>query len=609
MAEKLMTIRSLDRWTGPLLTTGVLLLLGLIALLEFETFREFRHLDDQMRKQRESLGDLADVRGLGRAMADMESGVRGYAITGRDSFLAPYHAGRAQFGRLASRLSARSGAVAEQAEPLRRIEAIEADWRTNFAEPIVRRRREASSPAAAGAILAEMSQGAGGRRVDAIRAQLEALEEQLTARIRAASVDIDRGSEEARRFAVRTGLAILLAIAFMAAVIARGFRTAAERNVELVRQVREREEAERRAQASEARFQAFLNGLADAIVITELDGTIVWGNPALESLSGYPIDVLQGSPLSRLSAEESPVPLPALLDRLRGGEPHATIEVTARRADASEFPAEVAVSLFEAPSGPRLGLLVRDISERKENERMKSVFIASVSHELRTPLTSIMGSLALLREGEAGELPGPARSFVAMAHDNCIRLSRLVDDVIDNERISSGALAFRIARHPLPTLLREAVVLNQGYARTHDVFFFLDEPVPPVAIDVDRDRLLQAVTNLLSNAAKFSPPGEEVHVGASLAGERVRLSVTDRGPGIPEAFRRRIFEKFAQADDSDSREKGGTGLGLAIAHAIVVRLGGEIGFDTAVGRGTTFWIELPVASRLQAEGSAPPARA
>jgi signal transduction histidine kinase len=224
---------------------------------------------------------------------------------------------------------------------------------------------------------------------------------------------------------------------------------------------------------------------------------------------------------------------------------------------------------------------------------MKSEFIASVSHELRTPLTAIMGSLALLREGDAGELPEGARAFVAMAHANSLRLARLVDDVIDIERIGSGALAFSEDLFPLPAFLEESVHLNQGYADAHGVSIRLELPVPLVRLRADRSRLMQAITNLLSNACKFSPPGEEIRIDAHLADGRVRFTVTDRGPGIPEAFCGRVFEKFAQADGSDSRQTGGTGLGLAIARAIVVRLGGDIGFATEPGRGTTFWVEMP----------------
>jgi signal transduction histidine kinase len=180
-----------------------------------------------------------------------------------------------------------------------------------------------------------------------------------------------------------------------------------------------------------------------------------------------------------------------------------------------------------------------------------------------------------------------------MAHANSLRLARLVDDVIDIERIGSGALAFREERFPLREFLEESVQLNRGYAERYGVALRLELPVPVVQLRGDRDRLIQAITNLVSNACKFSPRGQVVSVSARMTGERVRLAVTDRGPGIPEAFRPRVFEKFAQADSSDSREKGGTGLGLAIARAIVVRLDGKIGFETGTGQGTTFWIEMP----------------
>ena len=225
---------------------------------------------------------------------------------------------------------------------------------------------------------------------------------------------------------------------------------------------------------------------------------------------------------------------------------------------------------------------------------MKSEFIARVSHELRTPLTAIMGSLELLREEDMGIPEGPGRTFLDMAWRNSERLAILVNDVIDFERIESGALAFRDSDFPLGPFLLESVELNQPYAAREKVTLRVVEPLPQVQLHADRDRLMQVMANLLSNAAKFSPEGATVEVSAVRNESGVRIGVTDHGEGIPEEFRGRIFQKFAQADSSDTRERGGTGLGLSICKAIVERMGGRIGFDTAPGAGTTFWFELPL---------------
>ena len=237
-----------------------------------------------------------------------------------------------------------------------------------------------------------------------------------------------------------------------------------------------------------------------------------------------------------------------------------------------------------------------DITERKEVERLKNEFIATVSHELRTPLTAIVGSLGLLKELSAGKLEADAAAFVDMAQQNSERLATLINDILDIEKIESGQMDFRHDPVAVRPLLERAVALNAPYAEKLGVSFALNQPVPDAVVSGDEDRLLQVLTNLMSNAAKFSPGGSAVTISAMMRDGSVRVAVSDRGPGIPEAFRDRIFEKFAQADGSDTRRKGGTGLGLSIAKAIVERSGGTIGYETAAGQGTTFYFDLPLRS-------------
>jgi PAS domain S-box-containing protein len=466
-------------------------------------------------------------------------------------------------------------------------------------------RRLASGIAQGQAMAVEADTAREGKiRTDALHAHLDHLEARLVSQVRGLSLDITQRSQDARALAIRTALALFLAIAFMAAVTARGYRTAAERNAALSREITERQHAEATARASEARFAAFLNGISEALVITDDHGRIAWTNQRLPELFGYAPEELQGGAVAMLLAHPELQRLEAQLSTLRAGSAErVAFEASARSADGREFPVEIAMSRFDVTQGTRIALVIRDVSERKAVDRMKSEFIASVSHELRTPLTAIMGSLALLREGDLGELPAGMGEFVDMAHANSQRLARLVDDVIDIERIGSGALAFRAELFALPAFLEEVEQLNRGYADTHGVSIRLELPVPHVQLRADRSRLMQAITNLVSNACKFSPRGQAVSVAARMAGNRIRFSVTDRGPGIPEAFRPRVFEKFAQADSSDSRQSGGTGLGLAIARAIVVRLGGTIGFETQTGSGTTFWVEMPVVDARATAGS------
>jgi signal transduction histidine kinase len=236
-----------------------------------------------------------------------------------------------------------------------------------------------------------------------------------------------------------------------------------------------------------------------------------------------------------------------------------------------------------------------DLTERKRIERMKSEFVATVSHELRTPLTSIRGTLGLIAGGVVGALPEKIAELIRIAHKNSERLSLLIDDILDIERIESGRIAFTLQRQPLMPLIEQAIEANNGYAQTYTVELVLAQALPGAVVAVDAHRLLQVMANLLSNAVKFSPPHAQIAIAVAARAGNARVEVRDRGPGLPETFRARVFQKFSQADASDSRAKGGTGLGLSIAKAIVEHMGGTIGFETRAGLGTTFFFELPLS--------------
>ena len=235
----------------------------------------------------------------------------------------------------------------------------------------------------------------------------------------------------------------------------------------------------------------------------------------------------------------------------------------------------------------------RDVTERRAIERMKNEFVAVVSHELRTPLTSIRGSLGLIAGGVAGELPPRAAAMIDIALKNSERLVRLINDILDIEKIESGKMVFKMQPVILDELVSQTIEANRGFGQQYDVQIELTATLPGVQVYVDPDRMTQVITNLISNAVKFSPPGYKVEVAIGREPQgRVRITVTDHGPGIPPEFRDRIFQKFAQADSSNTRQQGGTGLGLSISRAIVERHGGQIGFVTATGVGTTFYVDL-----------------
>jgi PAS domain S-box-containing protein len=235
----------------------------------------------------------------------------------------------------------------------------------------------------------------------------------------------------------------------------------------------------------------------------------------------------------------------------------------------------------------------RDVTEAKLTERMKKEFVATVSHELRTPLTSIAGALGLLVANAGVALPPPTLRLLTIAQANSQRILRLVSGILDMDKIESGKIVFILKQVEIRALVEQAIESKRESAETFGVRIRLDAASEACELSGDPDWLSKVVANLLSNAVKFSPPGAEVVVGIEKRGGNIRVSVRDHGPGVPDEFKGRVFEKFAQADTSDARTKGGTGLGLSIVKEIVTRLGGEVGFADAPGGGAIFHVELP----------------
>ena len=234
-------------------------------------------------------------------------------------------------------------------------------------------------------------------------------------------------------------------------------------------------------------------------------------------------------------------------------------------------------------------------AERNLRERHDS-FLSTVAHELRAPLTSIHGMLSLIEGGRAGTLPDTAARYVAIAHRNARTLNDLIDDLLDVQKLEQGKLAFDFAPLRLDTLVARTLEDLAGYAAANDIALHQEESAA-VTVDADATRLQQALTNLVSNAVKVSPRGATVRTGAVPVAEAapwVRLYVRDEGPGVPPAYRARLFEKFTQGPVANSQTKG-TGLGLTIAKTIAEAHGGAIGFDTEDGAGSTFYIDLPLA--------------
>ena len=385
---------------------------------------------------------------------------------------------------------------------------------------------------------------------------------------------------------------------------------------------RRRDEAELRHAAGLRRV--ILDSANFSIIATDANGVIRsmnataerWlGWTSAEVVGGMEVDVIharaelaaRASELSRELGQPFAPGFEVLIAkaRIHGVEEH---EWTYVRKDGTRFPVLLSVTPLYGSDGSIDGFLgiAADITERRDFDRIKNEFVSTVSHELRTPLTSIRGALGLLEGGVVGELSEGAREWIQMARVNADRLVRLINDILDLDKIETGHLQLRSERLEAGELVQAAIAEMRGMAEQAQVRLNA-RPSAPLYLHADRDRLLQVFTNLLSNAIKYSPAGQPVEIRVERVAEgRMRFSITDFGPGIPAHQLDKLFGKFQQLDASDSRAKSGTGLGLAISRAIVAQHGGQMGVESTPGRGSTFHFDLPaeVAMGPVADGRA-----
>src|SRR2546425_7327464 len=362
------------------------------------------------------------------------------------------------------------------------------------------------------------------------------------------------------------------------------------------RQLVELQEARRQIEASGRKLALFAERAPIAVLELDADGVVQDVNQAAELLFGYAADELIGHSVKRLVQPKYHGEFErdwAQLMTTRA--PLAGVKVRNPRRDGIDVVCEWTVTPLVNADGQLLSVIAqgRDITAQLEAERMKKEFTSTLSHELRTPLTSIIGSLQLINAGVLGEVPKDVTELTEVAERNGQRLLDLINDILDIEKIESGKLKLMPEVIRVDELVREAILLNKGFGDRFKVRYQARGELLTREVTADRKRLLQVMTNLLSNAAKFSPEGEVVEISTEEAPNGLRVGVHDRGPGIPEAFRARIFGRFNQADSTTSRQKGGTGLGLAICKRLIEMMHGHIGFLDRDGGGTTFWFDLP----------------
>jgi PAS domain S-box-containing protein len=367
-------------------------------------------------------------------------------------------------------------------------------------------------------------------------------------------------------------------------------------NQRLEQQLVELGEARRQVEASGRKLALFAERAPIAVLELDAEGTVREVNHAAELLFGYAAAELIGGNIKRLVLPKyHPEFERQWSEMVSSREPLAGVLVRNPRRDGIELICDWSVTPLVNSEGRLLAIILqgRDMTAQLEAARMKKEFTSTLSHELRTPLTSIIGSLQLINSGVLGDVAGDIGELTTVAERNGQRLLDLINDILDIEKIESGKLTLVPEIIRIDDLVRESMVLNKAFGERFKVRYEAAAELPGGEVNADRKRLLQVMTNLLSNAAKFSPEGGAVEVSTEDREGVVRISVHDRGPGIPENFRTRIFGRFTQADSTTARQKGGTGLGLAICKRLVEMMQGRIGFDDRPGGGTSFWFELP----------------
>ncbi|MCM2335217.1 MAG: ATP-binding protein [Pseudomonas sp.] len=664
----------------PLHNVGFALALALVGALAWQGKRTQEALLASNEGVVRSLELIAAIDRTLSSLQDVESGSRGYLLTGDRRFLAPYESGR----RAVVAHRRQLGELLVQRAPSNTLWLGELDrnitLRIDIAEANIARRERAGMATAS-----RSSDLIGGMRaMEALRAQLGDLRADELARLATERSQVKSHVERGRLQALSGAIVIALLLAWTLIAINRNLR--------------ERRQLAERAQTGESRQSALLRAVPDSLYELSRSGEPVPLSGGADALAALPAGLFdsmrrrigQSGDLAvhgfdwqepggreyevRLARTDGDTHLAMVRDvtdanrtrqRLRdqraflrnvvdadenlifvrdpGGRFQlcnvAFADVLGLRPDqieglrSSELPdgdllapllegdtvllqhlpelRRNQINIVDASGRERwLQLLKRplrssdgelqvltvavDVSERRQIERMKGEFISTVSHELRTPLTAIRGALGMLSMGMAGDLPEASRSLVEVAANNSERLVRLINDILDIEKLESGRLPLQVQSLSLRTLLRHAIEQNGPYAQDFDVRLALRDG-PDARIEVDPDRFAQVMANLLSNAIKHSPGEGTVTVSTRILGHRIEASVEDQGVGIPEAFRARVFERFAQADSSDVRRRGGTGLGLAITRSLVEQMRGSIGFDTETDHGTRFFVAFPVA--------------
>ncbi|MEJ5975027.1 CHASE3 domain-containing protein [Novosphingobium sp. PS1R-30] len=570
---------------------AVLLLIPLLlAALAFWFSTEYRRLGSTEDEARQAHARQLLISELFSSIKDAETGQRGFVITGNETFLEPYREGRRDVQEQLQALWSLPTTDKERRH-LERFKQI-SDAKFGEMERVIGLRRSGGlGPAAA-----SVSEGYGKALMDELRSEAtkaRAAEAQRLAQTLARQNERTRATEQISWFIVA-----MVALTFIGI------------GVLYWRSEHRRAGFERAAREAAARRRAIFDSTLDAIILINPSGSIETINRSASQLFGYAEDELIRRDIS-LIVDLAPGE-GLFLDRI-GLTDKGLIEpfrhnLTARGANGTTIPVEAALGIMPLPDGVHIVAALRDISEREKVEQIKDQFLSTVSHELRTPLTSIVGSLGLLRGSLGQEFPAAMLRLVVIAENNANRLIRLVNDLLDIEKLEAGEMSFDFQPIDLRDVGARALDAVRGMAENQQVELISDFAKEPVMIRGDAERLIQVFNNLLANAIRFTPAERTVSLQIIRRNGHAEASVIDSGPGIDAELRNRLFTRFAQSIQSPAGQARGTGLGLAISREIVRNHGGGIWYTPAPSGGSVFSFNLPLWNTVtgQPENGAAP---
>jgi PAS domain S-box-containing protein len=563
--------------------------LSAVSWLSYRNTKELIGANQRLAQAHKLIEDLAALHVL---LDDAESSCRDYALSGRTESLKPYEASLAQLDTTMQVLRRDLAADPNRSRQLQELEPV-IKARLEAMKELVQARTTSGLEAAVRVLQSDR----GKRLTDEIRHGISIVQTEerndLLSRER-------ESRERARSTILAVGVTCLLGIVLLLTA-----------SLVIVRLNRQSERDHEALQNAEGIQRTILNSAAYSMISTDKAGLILTVNAATEKWLQYRGAELAGSSILRLhdaaELQSRGVQLTRAMGMPVGGDYQALVtkagygvaddlECTYVRKDGTRFPVSLSVTALRTGGNDLAGYLMiaTDLSEQRAIEKMKDEFVSIVSHELRTPLTSIKGALGLLVGGVTGPLPPKAGEMAQIALSNSDRLSRLVDDILDLQRIESGRITMDKRLCDVAALMKESSESVRLVAEGEGVTI----EVSPCAgsINADQERIVQALVNLLGNAIKFSPRGDRIEFAAERTDRSVMFRVEDNGRGIPKDKLETIFERFQQVDASDAREKGGTGLGLAIVRSIVQQHNGRVWAESELSRGSKFYIQLPLES-------------